>query len=756
MVHSLASHRPISRLARHAAALVLAATGLVLVAAEPPNDESAPRPAAEAEPAAEVGVAVQVAPPRQQARLVRVPLPLAGNADTQVKRAIQRALAEMPGGDPRPTLVFEFSSLQNQTGQGSDFSRALALARYLSSREATAAKTVAYIPKALKGHAVLVAMACEEIVMAPEAVIGEAGLDEPAEEAIDPTVRSGYREISNRRRTIPGEVAVGMLDKNAEVLRVETEVSPEFVLAGELDELKKKHAIQSQRTLSRPGQMLHFSGREARELGFVKFLAPDRAALAKALSVSPAALADDPSLAGEWRAVRISLKGPINSPTVSRVERMIEDQVRQYGANFICLWIDSEGGSLVDAMNLANYLVELDPANVRTVAYVPSEARSVAALVALACDQVVLGREAVLGGAGIDDFSPEEMQLAQETIRNHLAPKKSRNWSLWAALVDAEVHVHRFTNKRDGQVEFFSDAEWQAQADPAAWERGAEATKAGGPLQLNGEQALELGIARHVVADFSAFKDRYGIEQELTVAEPGWADYLIDALAEPAVAWLLLLIGGAALYAELQAPGIGVGGFVAGICFLLYFWSKHLDGTAGWLEVLLFTAGVSCILLELFVLPGVAVFGLGGGLLVIASLVLASQTFVFPHNEYQLAQLRDSLLGLIAAGMGVVAIAMLIHRYLPHTALFGHMVLEPPSDEELEDLEHREALVDLGHLMGHEGQATTQLTPSGKARFGDELVDVIADGQVVGRGETVVVVAVHGNRVVVRSAHSGV
>ena len=727
----------------------MAVTGLVFAAADPREGE--PQDAAPQQPPV-----AQPAPPRQQARLVRVPLPLAGNADTQVKRAIQRALAEMPAGEPRPTLVFEFSSLQNHTGQGSDFSRALALARYLSSREASTAKSVAYIPRALKGHAVLVAMACEEIVMAPDALIGEAGIDEPAEEAIDPTVRSGYREIANRRRTIPGEVAVGMLDKNAEVLRVETEVSPEFVLASELDELKKKHAIQSQRVLSRPGQLLRFTGREARELGFVKYLAADRAALAKALSVPPSALVDDPSLAGEWRAVRVSLKGPINAQTVSRVERMIDDQVRQHGANFICLWIDSPGGSLVDAMNLANYLAELDPAVVRTVAYVPSEARSVAGLIALACDQVVLGRDAVLGGTGVDDYSPEELQLAQESLRNNLAPKKSRAWSLWAALVDADVHVFRFTNKRDGQVDYFADAEWQAQPDPAVWERGAEVTKPGEPLLVHGDQALELGIARHVVGDFTAFKDRYGIEEELAVAEPGWADYLIDALAAPAVAWLLLLIGGAALYAELQAPGIGVGGFVAGICFLLYFWSKHLDGTAGWLEVLLFTAGVSCILLELFVLPGVAVFGLGGGLLVIASLILASQTFVLPHNEYQLAQLRDSLLGLVAAGMGVVAIAMLIHRYLPHTALFGHMVLEPPSDEELEDLEHREALVDFDHLLGHEGQTTTQLTPSGKARFGEELVDVIADGQVVGRGETVVVVAVHGNRVVVRAAHPSV
>ena len=92
--------------------------------------------------------------------------------------------------------------------------------------------------------------------------------------------------------------------------------------------------------------------------------------------------------------------------------------------------------------------------------------------------------------------------------------------------------------------------------------------------------------------------------------------------------------------------------------------------------------------------------------------------------------MRDSLLGLIGVGVGVVVLAMLMRRYLPHTPLFSHVMLEPPSDAELEDLAHREALVDFEHLLGHQGVATTQLTPSGKARFGNELVDVIADGEV--------------------------
>jgi membrane-bound ClpP family serine protease len=50
---------------------------------------------------------------------------------------------------------------------------------------------------------------------------------------------------------------------------------------------------------------------------------------------------------------------------------------------------------------------------------------------------------------------------------------------------------------------------------------------------------------------------------------------------------------------------------------------------------------------------------------------------------------------------------------------------------------------------------TTQLTPSGKARFGHQLLDVIADGELIGRGAPVIVTQVQGNRVVVRSADAG-
>jgi membrane-bound serine protease (ClpP class) len=102
----------------------------------------------------------------------------------------------------------------------------------------------------------------------------------------------------------------------------------------------------------------------------------------------------------------------------------------------------------------------------------------------------------------------------------------------------------------------------------------------------------------------------------------------------------------------------------------------------------------------------------------------------------------------------VIAFAVLMRRRLPRSRLLGHMMLEPPAGDEAESIRRREALVDFHDLVGTRGTTTTQLTFSGKARFGDVLVDVIADGEVIGRGATVEVVKVQGSRVLVREVET--
>jgi len=82
--------------------------------------------------------------------------------------------------------------------------------------------------------------------------------------------------------------------------------------------------------------------------------------------------------------------------------------------------------------------------------------------------------------------------------------------------------------------------------------------------------------------------------------------------------------------------------------------------------------------------------------------------------------------------------------------MFNRLMLAPPTAEEASRIYQREAIAQLDHLLGATGVTTTPLLPSGKALFGDQMVDVIADGEVVERNQSVRVVEVRGNRVLVR------
>jgi membrane-bound ClpP family serine protease len=176
-----------------------------------------------------------------------------------------------------------------------------------------------------------------------------------------------------------------------------------------------------------------------------------------------------------------------------------------------------------------------------------------------------------------------------------------------------------------------------------------------------------------------------------------------------------------------------------------------LGGTAGWLEVLLFLLGVACLMLEIFVIPGFGIFGLGGGALILVSLVLASQTFVLPRNEYQATEFRNSLLMLAGATLGTIVVILLINRWLPRAPIVSQMILQPPTQEEAEAISASESLAHFERLVGMHGVAVTPLVPGGKARFGRTTVDVLTDGDFVPRGAEVEVVEVQGTRVVVRA-----
>jgi len=674
--------------------------------------------------------------PSPEVILLPVPLPLTGNRDNQVRGTILRQLDRLRGQpDRRGVLVLRFDAIDDDDASASDFGRALELARFLTSGRLDGVKTVAWLPEGARGHAVLVALACDTIAMPATATLGPANEREPV---VDDAMRAAYREIAARRRTVPSAVAVGLIDPATRVLRVTTDGGSEFVVEAALAEVEERATVVATERLE-PVPLV-FTGRRARELGFVGLLASSPAELARGLGVAERSLAADPSLEGGWKGVQVSLAGGITPDAVSRVRTRIERAVND-GANFICLRITSAGGAPEQSLVLANWLAGLDPARVRTVAWVPTEARGDAALVALACDELVMQPTAVLGGEGAAAIDQPRADAIAVAWRAGVATLRDRSWSLPLATILPGITVRRAEQQGTGRIEYFSKEEIDARKDRDEWRLGGEVGTS--PLVLSGRRAEELGLTAHVVDDLAGLRRAYGLDEAMGIVEPGWADELLAALASPSLAWLLLLIGGAGLYIELKTPGVGFGGFVAMVAFIVYFWSQYLNGTAGWLEVMLFLAGFVCVLAEIFVLPGFGVLGLGGGLLVIASLVLASQSFIVPANDYQLRQMQWSLFGILAAVAGVAALAAVIHRWLPSTPGLRMMLLEPPSPDPVDD-------ADANALVGAEGVTTTRLAMAGKARIAGEVRDVSSDGMLIDPGVAVRVVEVRGGRLVVR------
>ena len=159
---------------------------------------------------------------------------------------------------------------------------------------------------------------------------------------------TAYREIAAARRAVPGEIALRMLDRRLDVLEVATASEPRlFKLAEDLPELEKTQTIMSRRELVPKGEWARFSGKQGNLLGFVKQTVADRREVLEELGLPYNAVDED--VGSQWRTAQVTLHGRIRGELVNQVEEMIDNEIRENNVNFLCLWIDSPGGSLVIA-----------------------------------------------------------------------------------------------------------------------------------------------------------------------------------------------------------------------------------------------------------------------------------------------------------------------------------------------------------------------------------------------------------------------
>ena len=269
---------------------------------------------------------------------------------------------------------------------------------------------------------------------------------------------------------------------------------------------------------------------------------------------------------------------------------------------------------------------------------------------------------------------------------------------------------------------------------------------------MGGEEAVELGLARGLVSSRADIEARYArLQGELLLLEPGAIDTAVQILNSPWITGLLLVLGLVGIYLEFNSPGIGLGGLLAAVCFATFFWSHFLGGTANWLAAVLFLLGVGFLAVEMFILPGFAVAGIAGIVLLIASLVLAMQGFFIPHSPHELAMLTQTLLVVFFSGLSFAVAAMVISKRFGSVPLLRRLLLAPPEPSPAgSGIDMASGLPTESPIaVGQVGVAQSALRPGGKARFGNRYADVVADGAFITKGTRVKIVHISGNRVVV-------
>lgn len=694
--------------------------------------------------------------------------------DTMYGRVSRAALALQNRArqeNRRGILVLEI------TPGSSQFHHIQGLAKFLSS-DLPSLTTVAWVPETVRGNHVVLALACQEIIMKPGASLGDIGLGK----ALDLDEQSFIVNLVNRRHNskLSEAIALGMADPQKEVIwaQIETGEKPNtvtesrVVLPDEFDRLlKSKAVILKHESIKSAGSDGLFSGEKARAYNIlVMHTAQSRDEVAAIYKLPREAMRENPVAGAAPKAMLIRVDEMIEPILEQFVLRQIQRAVSS-GVNLLIFEIESPGGYLVSSTNLANAIIELQEKKVRTVAYVPKQALSGAAIISLGCDEIYMQPHAQIGDAapievrpgGAFERAPEKVLSVLKVTMKTLAEKKKRPVALTEAMTDKSMAVFEVTHKENGQVWFMSEHELAESNDQ--WAKGRQVQETGRDLLLtvDGRRANVLRLAEAPVENFDELKQRLGIPSDVAVPSSArtWVDTLIYVLNSSLVTTLLFMIGIACIIMELHVPS---GFFVicAAVCFGLFFWSRFLGGTAGWLEVVLFLLGIGCISLEIFVVPGFGIFGVCGGMLVLSSLILASQTFVIPATTADFHVLARSVGTLSGAIVGVVILTALFSRFLPSMPFMEGMILHPPGSE-TDSNEPRlspeiagttttknSVLERDSALIGREGVAVTVLRPAGRAQIDEEFVDVVSEGPFISTGRRIEVVAVVGNRVVVR------
>jgi membrane-bound serine protease (ClpP class) len=469
-----------------------------------------------------------------------------------------------------------------------------------------------------------------------------------------------------------------------------------------------------------------------------------------------------------------ALRGPYPEVDLQRLQRDIEARLeRDPSFSYILLRLDTPGGEWEVTSNFAHYIAETLKGKT-TIAWIPEGKRALSGgtLIALAAKEIVMGPGTQIGAvAPVDPKGTPFDEKYQAPVRNAMlrySSMRNRPELLVEAMVTKApediLRVETSDNRGGLQVRYL----YRSEAERIHDRLGEELVlRRGQILVLNEQQAASYGFSRATAAS----RNEVFVKLNILIADENVEELytgpiassfpagqrVVDFFNTPLVRLLLLLGGCLGLLLELKMPGTMIPGVSGLFCFLIFFITSLLPvsgtvaGTATLFDLFLFSIGLGLLAVEFFLLPGVGIFALSGAALCAVALLLA----MVPSDPTAAAQhmsFKEALMVLVG-GFGAGAVAFLgLLRALPRSSwlarggIVNYASLHGvPTADNVVDLQ-----VHAAAFLGKAGVVETALRPAGKVILDSgELLDVVADGEFIERGERVVVQEYTSTRIVV-------
>ncbi|MBT3617417.1 MAG: nodulation protein NfeD [Candidatus Marinimicrobia bacterium] len=437
------------------------------------------------------------------------------------------------------------------------------------------------------------------------------------------------------------------------------------------------------------------------------------------------------SLAFSKNAVyKITISGIIDLGLPPYIERVIETAEKD-SADAIIFDIETPGGRVDAATQIKDAILGTD---ILTIAFINRRAISAGALISLSCEKIYMTGGGTIGAATAVDMQGNK---ASEKVISYMREEMAST---------AEIRGKDVTIARGMVDDSLSFTHLVIDGDSLEV-NDIEGRKKGKLITLTTNLALKYKIADGEAESIEEVLNKIGLTNAIIKSsKENWSENLVRFLTNPIVASLLMTFGFLGILFELQSSGWGVPGTFGGVCLLLSLSASYIAKLATATDFIIIIVGVLLLLAEILFIPGFGIAGVSG----IVIIFWGIYELLLPDIPVGAEAMSDAITGLTIGIIGGLIGLALLFRLVIKTKFWENLTA-PGSENRKEGYS---TSIGLESYAGQNGIADTDLRPSGWILVQEERIFVITEGTFINKGDSVKILSVDGNRVLVRQLNT--